>query len=258
MSLTSYTSFSTVDKILEKGGPLYVRNLARHSSSRAASILIINYPSSEGGRAFNCPRVNIPFDICDHVDPESLRASASFRKLVVNGTIEIVDPETAERELADPAKRTAFRAALKESDEHGIYQVRASEIAANKSAEQAIKAEKNQEQSAGMSHMLASMDPRLAAALSTKTADKITNIPGLDLGENPRFRSLESRSQGMAGESVVGELTLMYGDLTLNDLQSIVTGSAWPNEAKAWARERISYQVASLALPPPAETESGS
>jgi hypothetical protein len=239
-----FVSFSQVDKTLSEGGPLYVRNKAKHPGSGAASILVISYPTAEGTVGFNVPRVAIPFNICDHVDPESLRASRHFRKLVVNGTLEIVPEEQAERELRDPALREAFRRALKESDEHGIYQARADEIKKNQAAEAEIKAEKMAEQSAGMSHMLAAMDPRLAAALNTP--QNIANVPPPDLGPNPRFRALETRVVGMAGESVVNELTLMYGDLTPNDLQAIATGSAWPAEAKKWARERIAYQLQAL------------
>jgi hypothetical protein len=255
MSIGEFASFSQVDKVLEAGGPLYVRNTAKHRMSNAATILVINYPSAEGMTAFNCPRVSIPFNICDHVDPQRLRQSRSFRKLVNSGVLQLVDEEEAKRELADPMKREAFRAALRESDEHDIQTLRADELRKNKEAEAAIKAEKQAEQSAGMSHMLAAMDPRLAAALQANTPENVVNVPAPDLGPNPRFKALQTRLAGMAGDAVVRELTLMYGDLTPNDFQSIATTNTWPPEAQAWARERIAYNLQALTNAAGAEEE---
>jgi len=245
MAGSTYVPFSQIDKKLADREDLYIRNMSKHKLSRASSIVVINYPSAEGDRAFNVPRTNIPFNICDHVAPESLRASASFRKLYNNGVLEIVDPDVAEAELRDPAKREALRAALYEADNTTIYNARANEQRANKDAEAAIKAEKQREQSAGMSNMLASMDPRIAAALQQNS---IGPDPALINAGNPRFTALETRVKAgaMTGDLVVNELSLMYGDLTLNDLQSIATTHYWPQEAQTWARERIAYQIEAM------------
>lgn len=257
----AYVPFSQIDKKLAEREELYIRNVSKHRLSGASSIVVINYPSAEGDRAFNVPRTNIPFNICDHVDPESLRASASFRKLYNNGVLEIVDTEVATAELQDPIKRDALRAALYEADNTTIYNARANESRANQEAEAAIKAEKQREQSAGMANLLSTMDPRVAAALGQNQGTGPD--PSLVSAGNPRFTALETRVKGggMNGQQVVQELTLMYGDLTLNDLQAVATASFWPSEAQTWARERIAYQVEAMnqqnagALPSSGETE---
>lgn len=241
----SFISFSEVDRRLADRQPLYIKNVTRHRSSGTSSILVINYPSAEGDRSFNIPRTTIPFNICDYVDQESLRASASFRKAVNNGALEILEEDTAELELRDPAKRQALQAAIYEADNTTIYQARSAEAQAYKDADAQIRAEKQREQSAGMKHMLAGMDPALAKALNLTRSDGQFQDPKPVLTANPRFSALEARvkANSLTADQVVNELSLMYGDLTTTDLQSIATTSFWPQAAQTWARERIAYQL---------------
>ena len=247
-NMSGYIPFSQIDELLAQRKDIYIRNKGTYGAARVKPIVILNYPSAEGTRSFNVPRTSIPFNICNHVDPESLRSSASFRKLLNNGVLEIVATEQAELELADPAKQQALKAALYEADSTTIYNARSDEIKKNKEAEASIKAEKQREQSAGMKNMIQAMDPQLAQALNLLRPDGQVPDPVLERTGNPRFIALENRAKSgsMTGPQVVSELTLMYGDLTMNELQAVATGSAWPVEAQQWARERMAYQIEAL------------
>ncbi len=46
------------------------------------------------------------------------------------------------------------------------------------------------------------------------------------------------------------ELMLMLGDLTLDDLQAIAGGTAFPSEAQEWARDRVSFVMKSAHAQP--------
>src|SRR6476469_8044376 len=107
-----YTSFSDIDKLLATREPLFIRN----ATSAPTKILIVNYASKEGTRAFQIPRTSIPFNICDYVDPDDLRSSDSFRLMLNSGAIEIVDPKRARAELADPERMRAFRVSFDEAN----------------------------------------------------------------------------------------------------------------------------------------------
>ena len=240
---TDFLSFSAVDKVLSERKALYIRNQARHHASGAQSIVVINFPTHEGGRSFSIPRTSVPFNICDHIDPDSLRSSESFRKLLNNGTLEVVPDTTAERELRDPAMREAFKAAYNEAN--NTYQARKGETQAGREANASAKAEKQAAQSAGMKNIIAAMDPKLAEALNITGADGIKADPVLENKRNPRLVALEARvkSGTVASHAVVGEISLMLGDLKHEDLVGIASGAFWPPEAQKWARDRIAFQM---------------
>jgi hypothetical protein len=245
-----------VDKILADRKPLYIRNMARHPQSNAQSIVIINFPTNEGGRSFNIPRTSVPFNICDHIDPDSLRSSESFRKMLNNGTLEVIEDDIAKRELKDPAMRASFQKAYNEAN--NTYSARRGETKAAREANAQAKQEAQRAQSAGMKNIIAAMDPKLAEALNITGADGMKADPVLSNTRNPRMVALESRvkSGTLQGQAVVDELSLMLGDLDANALTSIAAGAIWPPEAQKWARDRIAFQMqaanekAAGALPP--------
>lgn len=240
-----FTSFTDIDKKLANREPLFIRNNSRHKHSNALSILVLNYPSSEGDKSFNIPRSATPFNICDHIDPESLRSSASFRKYLNTGSIEVVPEEQAKAEVADPAVAQAFRASFEEAN--NTHVARFSEQKSAVEAEAAIKAEKQREQSAGMKNIIAAMDPKLAQALNLRGADGQQPDPKLLSARSPRFTALEARvrAKSLGDAQVVSELSLMLSDLSIDDLASVAAGGIWPNIAVSWAKERLEFKARS-------------
>jgi hypothetical protein len=239
----TFSSFSDIDKKLANREPVFIRNKSRHKTSNALSILILNYPSAEGEKSFNIPRSTTPFNICDHVDPESLRSSSSFRKYLNTGSIEVVDEDVARRESDDPAIQDAFRASYNEAN--NTYVARSGEQRATVEAEAAIKAEKARDQSAGMKNIIAAMDPKLAQALNIRGADGQQPDPKLLSTRSPRFTALESRvrAKSLGDAQVVSELSLMLSDLSLDDLATVAAGGIWPNISVAWAKERLEFKA---------------
>lgn len=240
--MSTFSSFSDIDKKLANREPLFICNRSRHKTSNALSILILNYPSAEGDKSFNIPRSGTPFNICDHVDPESLRSSSSFRKYLNTGSIEVVSEEEARSAVEDPAVLEAFRASYNEAN--NTYVARSGEQRASIEAEAAMKAEKQREQSAGMKNIIAAMDPKLAQALNITTASGQQPDPKLIGSRSPRFTGLEARvrAKAIGDAAVVGELSLMLSDLTIDDLANVSAGGVWPNIAVAWAKERLDFK----------------
>jgi len=240
--MSTFSSFSDIDKKLANRESVFIRNKSRHKMSGALSMLVLNYPSAEGDKSFNIPRSTVPFNICDHVDPESLRSSSSFRKYLNTGSIEVVSEEEAARETSDPAVLDAFRASYNEAN--NTYVARSGEQKATLEAEAAIKAEKQRDQSAGMKNIISAMDPKLAQALNIRGADGQQPDPKLIGTRSPRFTGLEARvrAKSLADAQVVGELSLMLSDLTLDDLATVSAGGIWPNIAMAWAKERLEFK----------------
>ncbi len=237
-----FTSFSDIDKKLAAREPLFIRNNSRHKTSNTLSILVLNYPSAEGEKSFNIPRSATPFNICDHIDPESLRSSSSFRKYLNTGSVEVVDEKEAQEALADPGAVAAFRASYNEAN--NTYVARTGEQRATQEAEAAIKAEKAREQSAGMKNIIAAMDPKLAQALNIQGADGQRPDPKLITARSPRFSALEARVRAgaLSDAQVVSDLSLMLSDLMIDDLASIASGGIWPSIAVAWAKERLEFK----------------
>lgn len=239
LTTTGYLPFSEVDKLLAAREPLFIRNC----STKPMSILVINYPSAEGGLGFNIPRTSIPFNICDHVDPESLRASKSFRTMLHSGKIEVVATEAAMRELSDPERIKAFRIAFEEAN--NTYKSRAGEADKTRAANQDVRNEALKSQSGAMKNMLASMDPTLAKAIGAIGADGQRPLPKLIEERSPRLTSLEGRIKNgsVDGPGVMTELALMLGDLSTADLEFIAANPSFPPEAQQWARGRLSFAL---------------
>ena len=239
----SYLSFSEIDKKLAAREALYVKNC----SSKPTKILVINYPSPEGDVAFNIPRTTIPFNICDYVDPEYLRASRSFRQMMNAGVVEVVETEKAEKTLSDPEFFRAFRLAYEEAN--NTHKSREGEAQKARSAGSILREEAQRAQSQGMKNIITSMDPTLAKALNFVDASGQKHLPKLAAGteRNPRLVALENRVKGGAvtAEEIMRELKLMLGDLDLGDLQAVAAGTAWPTEAQQWARDRVEFQTKS-------------
>jgi hypothetical protein len=238
--MSNYVSWQDVDKTLANREPLYVRN----TSPPPRKMLVVDYPSPEGaGKAFIVPRTNVAFNICDYLDPESIRASSSFRKLFNNGLIQVVTAEDAKLEMQDPARRQNFTAAYNEAN--NTHSHRADEVRKTQEANAAARAEDQKESSAGMKNVIAALDPTLAKALNIVGADGIKNDPKLLSDRNPRLSALETRvKQGQVPVSVLmSELSLMLGDLSVADLQTIASGGIWPADVSQWARERIAFET---------------
>lgn len=237
-----YMSFQEVDRVLAAREAVFVRN----TSPPPRKILVIDYPSAEGSRGFFVPRTNVPFNICDYVDPESLRSSSSFRSMLNSGMIEVITQEEAEDELTDPARRQNFQTAYSEANK--TYQHRADELRKSQEANASVRAEEQAASSQGMKNVIASMDPNLAKALNITGADGMKHDPKLVVQRSPRLMSLETRVKAgsMPSTLVMSELSLMLGDLSIDDLQSIAAGGIWPSEVAQWARERVAFETQRL------------
>ncbi len=240
-SLTnSYIPFSEIDKRLAARTPLYIRN----RTSKPMKVLVINYPSAEDPHSgFNIPRTSIPFNICDYVDPESLRASKSFRTMLNGGHIEVVKEEAAVKELSDPERVKAFRIAFEEAN--NTYKARSGEQEKSRLASQEVRNEQLKNQSGAMKNMLASMDPTLAKAIGALGADGQRPLPKLQEERSTRLTALEGRIKNGSIDSsgVMTELSLMLGDLTQTDLEFIAANPSFPHEAQEWARGRLSFAL---------------
>lgn len=239
---TGFVSFSEIDKLLQAREPLFIRN----RSPKPMKILVINYPSAEGEQAFHIPRTSIPFNICDYVDPESLRASRSFRAMLNTGNVEVITEDTARRELADPERIKAFRTAYDEAN--NTYKSRAQEAEKTRAAGQAIRDENLKNQSGAMKNMLASMDPTLAKALNIVGEDGQRPLPKLVQERSGRLVSLEARVKNnlLDEAGVMGELSLMLGDLLQEDFEFIAAHPSFPKAAQEWARDRLAFALKML------------
>lgn len=238
----SYVSFQEVDRVLAAREALFIRN----SSPPPRKILVVDYPSAEGNKGFFIPRTNVPFNICDYVDPESLRASSSFRAMLNSGMVEVMSEEAAREELADPARVANFQQAYNEANK--TYQHRADELRKTQEANASARAEEQAASSQGMKNIIASMDPTLAKALNITGSDGIKHDPKLTSMRSARLTNLENRAKTgtMPVSLIMSELSLMLGDLGVDDLQSIAAGGIWPQEVAQWARERIAFETQRL------------
>lgn len=236
---TGYVSFSEIDKLLANREPLFIRN----RSAKPTKILIINYPSAEGELSFSIPRITIPFNICDYVDPESLRMSRSFRSMLNSGNIEVVPEEEARKELADPERIKAFRLSYDEAN--NTYKARAGEMEKTRAANQEVRDENLKSQSGAMKNMLASMDPTLAKALNIVGEDGQRPIPKLVQDRSARLTSLEARVKNklLDEAGIMSELSLMLGDLTQEDFEFLASHPAFPVAAQQWARDRLAFAL---------------
>ena len=239
VSSSAYTSFAVVDKVLASREPLYLQN----TTKPPMRILMVSYPSAEGEQSFAVPRTNIPFNICDYVEPESLRSSRSFRAMLNSGHLAVVKAEDAEKVLADPARVSAFRAAYGEAN--NTYKHRAGEVEKTQRANAEVRADQQKSQSGAMKNMIQAMDPTLAKALNITTDTGGRPDPKLIVQRNPRLSGLESRVKagGVDSETILSDLSLMLGDLTQSDLESIASDPVWPQDVQIWARERISFMM---------------
>lgn len=235
----TYMSFQEVDRVLAAREALFIRNV----SPPPRKILVVDYPSAEGNKGFFVPRTNVPFNICDYVDPESLRASSSFRKLLNGGVIEVLSEDEARAELADPARLANLRNAMSEAN--NTYQHRADELRKTQEATAVTRAEEQAASSQGMKNIIASMDPNLAKALNITGSDGMKHDPKPVVSRNARLVSLETRvkSGTVPVSLLMSELSLMLGDLSMEDLQSIAGGGVWPAEVAQWARERVAFET---------------
>jgi hypothetical protein len=236
---TGYVSFSEIDKLLANREPLFIRN----RSAKPTRILVINYPSAEGELSFSIPRITIPFNICDYVDPESLRASRSFRAMLNTGNVEVVKEEDARRELGDPERIKAFRLAYDEAN--NTYKARAGESEKSRTANQAVRDENLKSQSGAMKNMLASMDPTLAKALNIVGEDGQRPAPKLIQERSARLTSLEARVKNKLVDEagIMSELSLMLGELTQEEFEFLASHPAFPPGAQQWARDRLAFAI---------------
>lgn len=238
-----FQSFTEVDAILANRQPLYIRNACRGHAD-VLSIVTLNYPTAEGPKSFNVPATGVAFDICQFVDPESLRSSDSFRKFLNKGALVLVDEKTARREMSDRENAEIFRVAYE--DANNTYVARADEAKKQKQAESSTRDEQQREQAGAMRGLLTAIDPTLAKALNLVTSQGLPPDPKLTVA-NPRFASLEARLASLSGEEVLRELRRMASNLSDSEMRTIVAGSQWPQEAKAWAASRTHAPA-----PPPA------
>jgi hypothetical protein len=236
------TSFHDVDTILADRKPLYIKN----KTTQPIRLLVIDYPSPEGPKAFFIPRTPIPFNICDFVDPESLRSSSSFRSMLNAQAIEVIDIAAAKAVIADPEARKSFVSALNEANK--THQHRANELAKTREANAAYRDEQSKQNSGAMKNMLTAMDPMLAKALNITGADGMRPEPKLIVHRNARLAALEARVKAgtAALATIMSELSLMLGDLSTDDLQAIAGSAFWPPESQKWARDRIAYATKAL------------
>jgi hypothetical protein len=235
----SFLTFTEIAKMLTEKQTLWVRNI----SPPPRKILIIDYPSAEGGRAFNIPRTNLPFNICDHVDAESLRNSKSFRDMFNAGMLEVVDEEAARNELKDPLIRKSLQNAMSEAKNTHAH--RADEVRKNQEADAAVRAEQQANTSQGTKSIIAALDPALAKALNLIGANGMKNDPTLVSKFNPRLVALEDKIKAgnVPVSLVMTELSSMIGDLSIDDMTHVAAGGVWPKDVAEWARNRVAFLV---------------
>lgn len=100
------SAFIYLDKVIEKGEPVYVRNV---NKERGIIVLTLN----DSGRTHREAIPNCRFPIClsNKATPDMIKNSSSLRQLLDAGALELVSMEQAEKELSDPGVREALSAA---------------------------------------------------------------------------------------------------------------------------------------------------
>lgn len=100
------SAFIYLDKVIEKGEPVYVRNI---NKERGIIVLTLN----DSGRTHREAIPNCRFPIClsNKATPDMIKNSSSLRQLLDAGALELVSMKQAEKELSDPAVREALSAA---------------------------------------------------------------------------------------------------------------------------------------------------
>lgn len=100
------SSFQYLDKAIESGDPIYVRNV---NKERGILVLTLN----DSGRTHREVIPNCRFPIClsNKATPNMIRNSSSLRQLLDAGALELVTVKSAEEELSDPSVREALTAA---------------------------------------------------------------------------------------------------------------------------------------------------
>jgi hypothetical protein len=239
-----YVTFSEVDAMLANRKPVYLRNL----TSKPSSILVLDYPSPEGMKAFHVPRSSIPFNVVDYVEAEYIRGSSAFRKLFHSGVLEVVAEERAVRELADPEARRAFQLAHDEANKTSQY--RHGELEKARRAGADAREEAQAQQGHAMHSLIATMDPKMVRAMNVGSDG--TKDPKVSTQVSPRLTALHARVKNnqVDAQGIKNELSLMMSDLDLSDLQGIAAGGFWPAEVQLWARERVAFKT-SLDKPAP-------
>lgn len=235
----SYVSFQEVDRRLANRESLFIRN----TSPPPRKLLVIDFPSAEGNKAFFIPRTNVPFNICDYVDPESLRSSSSFRAMLNGGQLQVISEEEAVEERADPERLKNFTTAYNEANK--TYSHRADELRKTQEANATSRAEEQAASSQGIKSVISAIDPNIAKALNLVGADGIKHDPKVLSARNSRLNALEARVKAgnMPVSLVMSELSLMLGDLGIEDLEVVAAGGIWPTEVAQWARERIAFET---------------
>lgn len=86
-----------LDDLLDKKQKIYVRNNALSTSL----FLVIELQDKSGrNRPFKVPPTTVPLCVSSQFSSDSIRESADLRKMLLKGTLKLVDPVTAEKELA--------------------------------------------------------------------------------------------------------------------------------------------------------------
>lgn len=100
------SAFMYLDKVIESGDPVYVRNV---NKERGILVLTLN----DSGRTHREVIPNCKFPIClsNKATPDMIRNSSSLRQLLDAGALELVSQKQAEKELKDPSVREALTAA---------------------------------------------------------------------------------------------------------------------------------------------------
>lgn len=236
--MSDVVTFSDVAGVLARGEPLFIRNV----SSPPRKMLIVDYPSPEGMRSFSIPRSDVPFNIVDHVDPDSLRQSKSFRTLFNNGLLEVVSEQEAKEELREPGRAAEWRNAYSEANR--TTQHRADELRKTQQADAEARAELAASSAQSMKSVIAALDPNVARIMNLVGRDGQLHDPKPVSNLSPRLVSLEDRLKaGSVPKSlVVTELSGMASDLSEADLQHLLKeDSVWAEDVKKWSRDRLKF-----------------
>ncbi|RLC13129.1 MAG: hypothetical protein DRI24_16330 [Deltaproteobacteria bacterium] len=100
------SAFLYLDKVIEQGDPVYVRNV---NKERGILVLTLN----DSGRTHREVIPNCRFPIClsNKATPDMIKNSSSLRQLLDAHALELVSLEDAERELQQPGVAEALGAA---------------------------------------------------------------------------------------------------------------------------------------------------
>ena len=105
----------SIDKLTADGHEIYVRN---KTNPRGVVIITLVDPRGRSDKVV-IPKTLLPVNLTQLVPPDMLRGSPDLRKYIAKGTLEIVDPSVAEKELESEEAQEDLKYAMAEAERPG-------------------------------------------------------------------------------------------------------------------------------------------